>query len=83
MAEFINHNSFLLFSAIVILITGGIVVRRGIELKRIIPFGILVVFVTAAFFAMRPTTGTDASAVEVTAQIGGGVPVLLEFQSQN
>ena len=37
MAEFINHNSFILFSVIVILIAGGIVLRRGVEIKRVAP----------------------------------------------
>ena len=54
MAEFINHNSFILFSVIVILIAGGMVLRRGVEIKRLVPFGIFVVFIVAAFFAFKP-----------------------------
>lgn len=83
MAEFINHNSFILFSAIVILIAGGIVIRRGIEAKRLVPFAALVIVIASAFFTLKPDAGTDASAAEITAQIGTGKIVLLEFQSQN
>jgi ABC-type transport system involved in cytochrome bd biosynthesis fused ATPase/permease subunit len=83
MAELINHNSAILFSIVILLVGAFILVRRGTETKRMAAFGILVIIVTAAFFSMRPSAGTDASAAEIIAQIGGGKPVLLEFQSQN
>jgi hypothetical protein len=83
MAEFINHNSFILLSVIVLLVAAGIMVRRGVEIKRLVPFGVLVVLIAVAFFTMRPAAGTDASTADITAQIGGGKAVLLEFQSQN
>lgn len=83
MAELINHNSAVLFSFVILLVGAIVLIRRGIETRRVAAFGVLVVLVAAAFFSMRPSAGTDSSAAEITTQIGGGIPVLLEFQSQN
>jgi hypothetical protein len=83
MAELINHNSAIIFSAIILLVGAVVMVRRGLETRRVIAYGALVVLVAGAFFMMRPASGTDASATEITTIIGAGYPVLLEFQSQN
>lgn len=83
MAELINHNSAILFSIVILLVGAFILIRRGIDIRRVAAFGLLVVIVAAAFFSMRPSAGIDSSPAEITAKIGDGKPVLLEFQSQN
>jgi hypothetical protein len=83
MGELINHNSAILFSIVILLVGTILMVRRGMETKRVVAFFALVVIVATAFFTLRPPAGTSASASEITSQIGGGKPVLLEFQSQN
>jgi hypothetical protein len=83
MGELINHNSAILFSIVILLVGAILMVRRGMETRRVVAFLALVVIVAAAFFTLRPPSGTDASASEITAQIGGSKAVLLEFQSQN
>jgi hypothetical protein len=83
MAELINHNSAILFGMLILAIGVIVLVRRGFETRRVAAFAVLVVLVAAGFFMIRPEAGTDASADEITAQIGAGMPVLLEFQSQN
>lgn len=83
MAELIYHNSALLFSLAVLAVGAYMLVRRGLETRRVAAFVVLVALVTAGFFLVRPGAGTSASAAEITAQIGAGTPVLLEFQSRN
>jgi hypothetical protein len=83
MGEIINHNSAILFSIVILLVGAFVMTRRGLETRRVFAFLALVVIIAAAFFTLRPTSSTTASASEITAQIGGGKPVLLEFQSQN
>lgn len=83
MAELINYNSAVIFGLVIILVGAFVMIRRGIEPRRVVTFGVLVVLVIGAFFSLRPSVGTDASAGEIRTVIGGGTPVLLEFQSQN
>lgn len=83
MGELINHNSAILFSIVILLVGAILMVRRGMETRRVIAFFALLVLVAAAFFTLRPAAGTNASASQITAQIGEGKSVLLEFQSQN
>jgi hypothetical protein len=82
-AELINHNSAILFSLLILAIGAIVLVRRGFETRRLVAYAALGVLVAAGFFAVRPQAGTGASIEEITGQIGGGTPVLLEFQSQN
>jgi hypothetical protein len=83
MGELINHNSALLFSALILIIGAVVLIRRGTETKRVLSFAVLSLLVAAGFLALRPEAGTDASTAEINAQIGAGTPVLLEFQSRN
>ena len=83
MGSFINHNSFLLLAVILWLIAAFVLLRKARGQREFILLGAVTVALAAGFFLMRPAPIADDSAAELKAQIGAGLPVLLEFRSQN
>ena len=82
MAQVINQYSFVISSAVLLLAVILLVFKhRSRTLKLILP-GIIIAGSITAWFFLRPVqTASMNGAATVQSQIGGGTPVLLEFQS--
>ena len=83
MAEFINHNSFLLFLLFIWLGSGYALIRKGAQPAKSNKFIILTLILLALYATFRPNPPTSAEAAEIQNRIAAGTPVLLEFQSPN
>lgn len=83
MAEFINHNSFLLSILLIWLGSGYALIRKGVSPAKSNNFIILTFLLIAAYVAFRPNPPTSAQTAEIQGRIAAGTPVLLEFQSPN
>lgn len=83
MAEFINHNSFLLSILLIWLGFGYVLIRKNNHPVKSNTFIILTLLLVAAYIAFRPNPPTSAQTAEIQSRIAAGTPVLLEFQSPN
>ncbi len=81
MAQFINQHSFSLTGVAGLLILAIVLLRDGPKPSDFIALGALAAGLALAFLLLNPGPSTELEAQEVRAQIGAGVPVLLEFQS--
>jgi uncharacterized membrane protein YccC len=79
--QIINQYSAVWVVAILVVITGALLLRHHPKWPRIVVFGLLVVGMTLAWFILRPRQTVQLSPSQVQASIGQGIPVLLEFQS--
>lgn len=80
---FFNHNSFVILSLFIWLVTVVALRQRGWPQPSWMILAGLAVVLAAAYFLFRPASATSTEAAEIRAKIGQGMPVLLEFQSQN
>lgn len=72
----------LIFIALLMLaVVGFLLFRKGIRLAEAAAFGLLLLGLVVAWLLLRPRATPITNLNEVTAQIGIGTPVLLEFQS--
>lgn len=78
MPKFINQYSFVIFSALFLVLAGTFLLRGGMTWVRIAIFSVLLLGVVSAWFILRPRQ-INGDLVRET--IGAGKPVLLEFQS--
>lgn len=83
MGLFLNHNSFLLTIILVFLGVAVAILRRGREPRQLAALGVVALVLALVYFGMRPSAADSGQADDIRAQIGAGMPVLLEFQSQN
>lgn len=82
MDELYNHYSFLWIALGLTTVAGLVLLTNKPKLKDFISFGVIVAGLLFAWLILHPHQTplmSDAKAVE--ALIGGGKPVLLEFQS--
>lgn len=79
--SFINQHSFALLSAVVLLALAVFLFRDGVQGSDLVALGALVLGLGLAFWLLSPGPSTLRETETVQAQIGAGVPVLLEFQS--
>ena len=81
--EFFNHNSFVIIILFIWVMALLAVRKSGWGRRGWLILGGLTVLLAAGYLAFRPAGVANDQAVEIRAQIGQGLPVLLEFRSQN
>ncbi len=81
MPAWINQNSFLLVAAVTLGAAAILLLRDGVRLTDLLALGALALGVWAAQALLRPRAGSPADAHSIRADIGAGLPVLVEFQS--
>jgi len=81
MQHWFNQHSFLVAAAAVFLVLAAILLRDGVRPVDLVALGALGLGLALAFALLRPAASTERQAQLVRAQIGTGVPVLLEFLS--
>ena len=79
--SFLNQHSFTLASAAAVLVLAAVLLRDGVRGSDLLALGALALGLGFAFLLLNPGTSTLRQSEAVQAQIGAGVPVLLEFQS--
>jgi len=79
--RYINHHSFTLLAAASIVGLAIYLFRDGIEASDFVAFGALILGLVIAYGLLQPGPSTLAQVEQVETKIGGGQPVLLEFQS--
>jgi hypothetical protein len=81
-SQIFNQYSLVWLALAVLLTVGLLLFRNRIRLPELVSFGLIVLALVAAWVAIRPrSTPLMGDAANVQAMIGGGTPVLLEFQS--
>ena len=81
-SQIFNQYSLVWLALAVLLTVGLLLFRNRIRLPELVSFGLIVLAPVAAWVAIRPrSTPLMGDAANVQAMIGGGTPVLLEFQS--
>src|SRR5512140_988988 len=82
MAEILNQYSFLISAVFLWLLLALLLLRRKAGRKRgAIVLGGLALFMLGLWLLVRPIQSGSPDPAAVRAQIGTGMPVLLEFQS--
>ena len=79
--SFINQYSFLIVSAVVVVLLGIYLFRKQVDRSGFITFGALILGLLLAFFLLHPGSSPSQEVDEILEQIGTGQPVLLQFQS--
>ena len=77
----INQYSFLVAAVFLIGLLAVLANRTRAKQGAYLALALVVVAILVAWYFLRPTPSVLANAAEIQAQIGSGVPVLLEFQS--
>jgi len=77
----INHYSTLWGLGIIFVLSAYFLLRGERSAKKQITLALIGVALVGTWFAIRPQSGSDASASTLRAEIGQGTPVLLELQS--
>jgi hypothetical protein len=80
---FFNHNSFVILALLIWVVAVIALRQRGWKRSSWLIVGSLTTLLLAGYFALRPAEAASDQAAEIRAQIGQGMPVLLELQSQN
>ena len=80
-AAFVNHNSYAIAAAIVLVVVGFEVVRRGATWRRIVLFAGLAALLTLPPLYIRAGTSIALNADAVDRAIAAGKPTLLEVYS--
>ena len=79
--KYVNQHSFVLSAIGIFALVGYWLLRDGIKPIDLIALAALLAGLLIAFFLTRPGPSTLSDAGSVSAQIGAGRHVLLEFQS--
>lgn len=79
--KLINQFSFVFVAVLVLGAFGFFTLRGGFSISRLVFLGAILLLSILAFVLFTPGTSTLDEADHVEAHIGGGSPVLLEFQS--
>lgn len=77
----INQYSFLVAAVFLIGLLAILANRTRAKQGAYLVLALVAVVILVAWYFLRPTPSVLADAAEIQAQIGSGVPVLLEFQS--
>jgi hypothetical protein len=80
--KFLNQHSFTLTAVASILVFAYFILRGGVRLNQLVTLGALIIGLIILYLLLRPGSNTLSDSDQVTAEIGTGTPVLLEFQSQ-
>ena len=83
MAEFLNHNSFLLSLVGLWGFFIAYLLRSSPRQKRLSTIAVVTLALAALYFALSPRQASGNESSEILEQIGKGTPVLLEFKSPN
>lgn len=82
MPKFFNQYSYIWITGLLVVLIGFLLFRREPQSSGWLALVVIIVVLLAAWFALRPRqTPLMGEAAQVKTQIGGGSPVLLEFQS--
>lgn len=82
MEELYNHYSFVWIAAALTVVAGLVLLTSRPRPKDFISFAVIVSGLLTAWLVLHPQqTPLMSDAKAVQAAIGGGMPVLLEFQS--
>ena len=76
-----NQYSFLAAAVFLIGLIAVLANRARARQGAYLALALVVLAILVAWYFLRPTPSVLANAAEIQAQIGSGVPVLLEFQS--
>ena len=80
--QIFNQYSAVWITAFLVVISGVILLRRGLKWPQLVVLGFLVLGLATAWIFLHPRqTAMVTDATQVQASIGQGRPVLLEFQS--
>ncbi len=83
MDKLINQYSAVWFVFALIGILGFILLRNDFQLSKLLVLTFIILAALGAWLVVRPRQTVDIrDPASVQAAIGGGTPVLLEFQSQ-
>lgn len=77
----INQLSFVIVAGIFFILGAAFLLRDGVNHGRIAGVLGLAIFLSGLWFAFRPRQSPQIELTHVEVYIGGGTPVLLEFQS--
>lgn len=78
----LNQYSFALIGVVIFIVAATLILRRVDNPWRIILVILIAGVLVISWFSLRPQQGTKASREEILSQIGQGIPVLIEVQSQ-
>ena len=76
-----NQYSFLVAAVFLIGLLAVLANRARAKQGAFLALALVAVSILIAWYFLRPTPSVLADAAEIQAQIGSGIPVLLEFQS--
>jgi NADH:ubiquinone oxidoreductase subunit K len=76
-----NQYSFLAAAVFLIGLIAVLANRARARQGAYLVLALVVLAILVAWYFLRPTSSSLADTAEIQAQIGSGVPVLLEFQS--
>jgi hypothetical protein len=79
--QLLNQYSFAIISALLLVTSAFLILRRGFSVQKILLVGLLAIVLLAGWSFLRPHPGTDASREQILSQVGRGTPVLIEMQS--
>ena len=77
----LNQFSFLAAAVFLIGLLAVLANRARAKQAAYLALALVAVAILVAWYFLRPTPSVLANTTEIQAQIGSGVPVLLEFQS--
>ncbi len=77
----INHNSTLILGIGIFVLAAFFLLRDGVKLKDVLLLCGLLVLLVLLWLPLRPRQKLPAQGAGLLAQIGAGLPVLLEIQS--
>ncbi len=78
---FINQNSFTIAAGALLLVLLAFLRRGGLDLGKALALAALLLGLSLTYFLFSPGRSATARADQVAQIVGGGKPVLLEFQS--
>ncbi len=79
--QIINQYSLIIFGLVGLIAMALVLMRSGKGRGRIAMLAVIALALLAGWVAVRPTATPVAAVSQVRAQIGQGLPVLLELQS--
>jgi thiol-disulfide isomerase/thioredoxin len=78
----VNQHSFLILALGTLAILAALAISRTARSRRInISLVIVLAFFLTGYLLLNPGTGSSLNSDQITATVGNGTPVLLEFQS--
>jgi membrane protein implicated in regulation of membrane protease activity len=81
MQHWLNQHSFLVAAAAAFVVLAALLVRDGAQLGDLVALAALALALALAYRRLRPGVSSRRESDAVRAEIGRGLPVLLEFQS--